>query len=552
MRLKYSYLIMIALGSTLAACADSYKERVEVLECGISENTLQFGSSSAESQTIDVTTEANWKASVEGGGDWLIISSMEGEGNGTMSISAKKNTGPKRSAMITIAAKGAEIRTITISQDGYKGNLYNYGDFIGLQKTGVVAGITPITIVDNAECADGKALRIYTRPGTEFEGTYGDRFKVQTTTQFGSGRYEWRVYIPKLGMNDRTSIGAFVYFDDGHELDFEICSGTNADRIAHNAGSDDVLCLVTSQSNPFFTEITPIKSEAWHTLVLDLKLVDKKYLAEWLVDGKRLKLQQFNWGEEAYFRAISSVENLYGMGDHAATKENYALFDYFEYVPYEYSMKPIIEGQLPPEPDGVTTTWNFDDGLMPEGWGSTKGTVSDGSLHMPNGTSMAYIGEVGAGKYTWNIDVPSKVGVGEKWLAGGNVAATNAEERSFSMFVFPGTENDRAACDITPLPGQMLVRCYTEGLGVYGVPIDPGKHTLTIDLRLKSGAYSAAWIIDGEIVKTFTTWYTPELFKFGFSFMTFADGGGWQGDKPTSGTHTAKYDYIEYKKYVYE
>ena len=94
------------------------------------------------------------------------------------------------------------------------------------------------------------------------------------------------------------------------------------------------------------------------------------------------------------------------------------------------------------------------------------------------------------------------VGVGEKWLAGGNIAATNAEERSFSMFVFSGTENDRAACTVPPVPGQMLVRCYTEAMGVYGVPIDPGKHTLTIDLRLNAdGAYWAAWIIDGEVAK---------------------------------------------------
>ena len=53
-------------------------------------------------------------------------------------------------------------------------------------------------------------------------------------------------------MNDRASIGAFLYFDDGHELDFEICSGTAADRAAHSAGPDDMLCLVTSQANPFF------------------------------------------------------------------------------------------------------------------------------------------------------------------------------------------------------------------------------------------------------------------------------------------------------------
>ena len=49
-------------------------------------------------------------------------------------------------------------------------------------------------------------------------------------------------------------------------------------------------------------------------------------------------------------------------------KRNYALFDYFEYVPYEYSMKPIIEGQLPPEPEGTTTRWDFDEeGVIPAG-----------------------------------------------------------------------------------------------------------------------------------------------------------------------------------------
>ena len=57
----------------------------------------------------------------------------------------------------------------------------------------------------------------------------GDRFKVQTTTQFGSGCYEWRIYVPKFGMNDRASIGAFLYFDDGHELDFETVSYTHLD-----------------------------------------------------------------------------------------------------------------------------------------------------------------------------------------------------------------------------------------------------------------------------------------------------------------------------------
>ena len=335
MKLRYLYLaIGVLCNVSLVSCGDSFKEKTEIVTCGISTNALTFGVSSTEVQTVDITSEAAWEVAVDqAGGNWLTVSPLEGTGNGTLTIAADKNNGPKRSATLTIAAKGAELRTITVIQDGYKGTIYNYGDFTGLQKTGLVAGINPITIVDNDECEDGKALRIYTRAGEEYEGTNGDRFKVQTTTQFGSGRYEWRIYVPKFGMNDRASIGAFLYFDDGHELDFEICSGTAADRAAHSAGPDDMLCLVTSQANPFFSEFTPIKGDAWHTFVLDLKLENKKYLAEWSVDGKVLKRAQLDYGEEAYFRAISSVENLYGMGDHAATQENYALFDYLEYVP---------------------------------------------------------------------------------------------------------------------------------------------------------------------------------------------------------------------------
>ena len=99
----------------------------------------------------------------------------------------------------------------------------------------------------------------------------------------------------------------------------------------------------------------------------------------------------------------------------------------------------------PPEPEGTTVKWDFEEaGFVPVGWTNNGGTIADGSLNLSNGNNFVYGPEIGAGKYTWEIDVPL-VGVGEKWLAGGNIAATNAEERSFSMFVFSGTENDRAA-----------------------------------------------------------------------------------------------------------
>lgn len=158
MKLRYLYLaIGVLCNASLVSCGDSFKEKTEIVACGISTNALTFGVSSTEVQTVDITSEAAWEVAVDqAGGDWLTVSPLEGTGNGTLTISADKNNGPKRSATLTIAAKGAELRTITVIQDGYKGTIYNYGDFTGLQKTGLVAGINPITIVDNDECEDGK------------------------------------------------------------------------------------------------------------------------------------------------------------------------------------------------------------------------------------------------------------------------------------------------------------------------------------------------------------------------------------------------------------
>ena len=557
MKLTYLYVgIMAVCGASLSSCSDTYKERVAILECGVSKDALNLEYSSAEPQTIEITSEGTWKVAVDqGSGNWLTVSPLEGTGNGTLNISAvKNNTDVKRSAVLTISERGAELKTITIIQDAFPGIMYNFADLEGWQKTGLVSGIDPFSIVDNADCEDGKALKIYTRPGEEYMGTYGDRFKVQTGTRFYSGHYEWRVYVPVMGMNDRASIGAFLYFDDGHELDFEICSGTAVKRSELGAEANDMICLVSSQDNPFFTEYAKIKGDEWHTFVLDLKNENGKYMAEWLVDGKSLKQNLLNFGEDdANFRVICSMENLMGMGDHAATKENYGLFDYFAYLPHEDSTPPLLEGQLPPEPAGETQRWDFNDNSLPAtDWNNSGGTFTNGWLDLSSGT-ISYIkngGEVGAGKYTWKINVP-KLGVGEQWVSGGSIDVSNvAAERSFSMYVFPGKDSDRAQCTVTPVAGQMLVRCYTEAMGVFGVPIDPGEHILSIDLRLNKGKYSPAWIVDGKVVKTFDTWYTPEEFKFKFAIQT-RSGGGWMGDTPVVGTPVVKYDYVEYKKYGY-
>ena len=547
------YIILISLTTFFfISCSDFQKDKMPVLKCDISNNILEFEAKPTESQTIEIISETDWRIVIEQGVDkWVTVSPLDGNGNATLTFTANKNEGPTRNVMAKVVAEGAEEKDIVITQKGYSGIKYDFGSFDGVTQQGVAgSGITPITIEENNECEDGKAIKIYTRPGDEYMGTNGDRFKVATDTKFGSGRYEWRVYVPVFGMNDRTSIGAFVYFDDRHELDFEISSGTSENRGKYGAGPDDMLCLISSQANPFIGETKAIKGNAWHVLVLDLKLVDGKYYAEWLVDNERIHAQQLDYGEEeANFTSIISVENLMGMGDHAATEYNYAYFDYFEYVPYDYSMDPIVPSETP-EPDGDITRWDFSNSDL-TGWVNTNATFSeDGCLVLTHGANIKFEENVGAGKYTCEIDVP-EIGAGEKWLSGINITANNTtDERSFSMFVYPGSEADRTACVPAPLPGQLLVRCYTESLGVYTYPINPGIHTLTLDLRLNSeNQYEATWVVDGNKVKTYATWYSPEQYTFSLQLTTMANGGGWQGDIETKDTYDAKYSYFEYKKY---
>ena len=126
MKLRYLYLaIGVLCNTSLVSCGDSFKEKVEVVPCGVSADALTFEVAPTEMQTVNITSEANWKVAVDqGGGNWLTVSPLEGTGNGTITLSADKNNGPKRGATLTIAAKGAELRTITIIQDGYKGTIY--------------------------------------------------------------------------------------------------------------------------------------------------------------------------------------------------------------------------------------------------------------------------------------------------------------------------------------------------------------------------------------------------------------------------------------------
>lgn len=183
-------------------------------------------------------------------------------------------------------------------------------------------------IVDNADCDDGKALKIWTNAGT------AERKKVYMPEEYAAGRYEWRVFLPAMGLNDRALVAGFLYQDDTHELDFEIGSGTAKSRAASGAKADELLCYTTCQDNPWTQKITLIKSNMWHILVIDLHVVNDRYSVKWLVDGVVIHEQQLEFGIEHAFKIFCSIENLNFIGDHAATQVHYALFDYVKFVKY--------------------------------------------------------------------------------------------------------------------------------------------------------------------------------------------------------------------------
>ncbi|MEG1586339.1 MAG: hypothetical protein RR346_05645 [Bacteroidales bacterium] len=172
----------------------------------------------------------------------------------------------------------------------------------------------------------GDTLRIFTRPNT------WDRPKVHTqTNQYTRGLYRWRIYVPEMGEGDMASIGAFIYYDDQHELDFEIGYGTAVDRKQVNAAPDELLVFMTSQHFPYKSVFKTIKANKWYNFDLDLNIINGKYEVTWLIDGIEKNKLALLYGEEIPFYIFCSVENLKFLGDHIPNEENYALFDYVSF-----------------------------------------------------------------------------------------------------------------------------------------------------------------------------------------------------------------------------
>jgi hypothetical protein len=169
-------------------------------------------------------------------------------------------------------------------------------------------------------------LNIFTNPNS------WDRTKIKTTTTYSTGTYTWRIFVPAMGEGDMASIGAFLYNNDTHELDFEIGYGKQIIRNELNAAADDLIVYMTSQANPFQSYATKIKRDQWHTFSMELTLnSNRRYQVNWRINGGLASTAQLGYGSKTKFKIFCSLENLTFIGEHIPTIQNYALFDFVEY-----------------------------------------------------------------------------------------------------------------------------------------------------------------------------------------------------------------------------
>jgi len=201
-----------------------------------------------------------------------------------------------------------------------------YSDFTSLKgwQDDSAAGSPKSYEIDKAE---GGSLRIATRAKSK------DRVKIATKQKFSAGEYTWVVFAPAMGVGDQASIGAFLYHDDQHEVDFEIGYGTNELRKKLGAKEDELVCYFTSQGFPASSSQSLVKRKNWYQCTIRMvHAKDDKLSIEWFLNNVKMKTLQTEFSDETKFTAHCSVENLHFMGDHLPTQENYAIFDSFKFT----------------------------------------------------------------------------------------------------------------------------------------------------------------------------------------------------------------------------
>jgi hypothetical protein len=178
------------------------------------------------------------------------------------------------------------------------------------------------------DLSDG-ILKIYTRASS------WDRKKLFTKrSDFTTGRYTWRTYIPQMGTGDQASVGSWIYCDDHHEIDFEVGYGKGTVRETLGAADNQMVAYMTTQDYPF-QSVKSLVDVGWHIFEIDITMKQGKYYITWYIDSNVVSTVQQTFGDEYSFHIFCSVENLTFIGDHQPLQENYGLYDYVTYKYHE-------------------------------------------------------------------------------------------------------------------------------------------------------------------------------------------------------------------------
>jgi len=72
-------------------------------------------------ETVTIQSNTNWSVAIKQAEDWINVTPMSGNGDGTLTIKAQvTNDFAERYATITITGTGVETKTIAVTQAGDK------------------------------------------------------------------------------------------------------------------------------------------------------------------------------------------------------------------------------------------------------------------------------------------------------------------------------------------------------------------------------------------------------------------------------------------------
>lgn len=223
MQLRKINRVLMVLAFFLAACSEKPVPQSLFLD----KTQITFDASPGE-QMIQVTANCSWSVAITEGSDWLSVMPKQGQGNGTLTLSAQANTGPNRTASIKIYSAEREARIAVTQKEQeilywnvsqvralYKGTDVTITDKIVVRATVISnymhtdnGGLNNYTSMKAIVVSDGEAgIQLFCADNnTEFK--QGDKVEIQLTGQMLSVYNNGPLQVNRIPLANITKIGA--------------------------------------------------------------------------------------------------------------------------------------------------------------------------------------------------------------------------------------------------------------------------------------------------------------------------------------------------------